>query len=425
MRDARQPGSARLEFLDSAPQVQVQEAEYRRLLGHPPHHVADERVNDLAAAARAWYAQHGKPWVYLREAALLVTADSLQLDGVGFHSRQLHNHLRAMKAERAVLVVASAGRECEEQARRLWEEGKPDEYYFLEMFGSAVVERLVATMSGRICDLAENDGLMAVPHYSPGYTGWDVADQTKLFELITRGQSRPFPGPIEVLSSGMLRPKKSLLAIFGLTPRPAGGAAAPALIPCENCAFSPCQYRRLAYRHAGEAAKPVPAPAPASAGKYTVSERALRKWAQERVRIQRRDDGTIFAQFRFDGTTCSNMGRPLTFDYAVGLSAPADGLTILSADCRPAEGDDGHTAMCSYLKDGPALLAEIAAERPLLGRPLGEVLQWTRATASAGCYCSPASRTHKWGLALEAIHFTLTHAATLSPQLTSSLTTSP
>jgi hypothetical protein len=29
------------------------------------------------------------------------------------------------------------------------------------------------------------------------------------------------------------------------------------------------------------------------------------------------------------------------------------------------------------------------------------------ASASAGCYCEPESRLHKWGLVLETIHYAL------------------
>ena len=421
MTGSRHSVHSGLEFLDSQPPVAVQESEYRRLLGYPSKHVPGERAEELAVWARNWYAKHGRPWVYLREASLQVTNEALHLDGLDFRSKQLHQHLRETGAERAVLVVASAGRECEEHARQLWQEAKPDEYFFLEVFGSAVVEHLVASLSGRICDLAENDGLMAVPHYSPGYTGWDVADQNKLFGLIARGISRPFPGPIEVMSSGMLNPKKSLLAVFGLTARSTKGAEAHAKTPCESCAFAPCQYRRALYRHNPGLAGSKLVVAPSSAAvdrkavlnpeaQYSVSVRALRKWAQERVRLDFRDDGTIGASFRFDGTTCTNQGMPLAFDYTVGLSAPTDNYRILQADCRPAAGDDGYKSMCAYLNDQEGLMLSIAGEKPLLGQPLNDVLDWARAAAPSGCYCSAESRAHKWGLAFEAIHFALVHA---------------
>jgi hypothetical protein len=408
-----------IEVLDTRPPVNVQESEYRRLLGYPKDHVPGDRAQELSAWARRWYAEHGQPWVYLREADLQMAGDGLQIDGMEFRSQQLHDHLRQAQARRAMLVAVSAGRSCEEHARRLWEDSKPDEYFFLEMYGSAVVEHLVASMSGRICDLAEPNGYMAVPHYSPGYTGWNVADQNKLFELMVRRLSRPLPENLEVLSSGMLRPKKSLLAVVGLAPNNGHGRPGARVVPCESCAFTPCGYRRLPYRHARAAPESLQTPDEAGApsrlplrrdARYSVNARALRKWASERVRIETPEDGSLLAIFRFDGTTCSSQGHPLAFEYLVTLSPPEDGYRIREVECRPVPGDEGHTFMCAYLNDADSLMNEIGREKPLLGQSLDEVLNWSRPAAPSGCYCTASSREHKWGLALEAIHFTLAHS---------------
>ncbi|HEX2862643.1 MAG TPA: hypothetical protein VHN79_13435 [Lacunisphaera sp.] len=396
------------ETYDSQPPFAVTDAEYHRLLGYPRGHEPGERVRELKAGARAWFAGHGRPWLYLRRVELETGGGELRLEGVPFSSPQLHAHLRRHGARSAVLLAVSAGAECEEEARRLWTEGKPDEYFFLEMFGSAVVEDLVARASGRTCEVAGAEGLRAIPHYSPGYTGWDVAEQNKLFALVAGGMSRPFPGPIEVLSSGMLRPKKSLLAVFGLAPGRAGDAAAA---PCENCGFTPCNYRRAPYRHA---AGPVsdrtadPSRAGSIAPRYSVNARALRKWATERVSLLPQADGTLEAIFRFDGTTCSH--QPLAFDYRVRLNGATPGSVILGSSCAPAPEDEGHKLTCSYLAGAEDHLHEIAADRPLVGRPLEEVFAWSRESAPAGCHCAPASRAHKWGLALEAIHYALVQA---------------
>lgn len=409
-----------LELLDTRPSVDVQEDEYRRLLGYPKTYAPGERALELSAWARRWYAENGRPWVYLREVDLQVGDDALRIEGTDFQSKQLHDHLLQAKAQRAMLVAVSAGKNCEEHARSLWEESKPDEYFFLEMYGSAVVEHLMATMSGRICDLAEPNGFMAVPHYSPGYTGWNVADQNKLFDLITRGLTRPFPESLEVMTSGMLRPKKSLLAVVGLAPNIGRGPESARIVPCESCSFSPCNYRRTPYRHATlpaeKAATSREHPAAISpltrGARYSVNARALRKWAQERVRVEQHNDGSVSAMFRFDGTTCSSQGHPLAFEYALALSGPDDGYVIRQAVCRPATGDEGHTYMCAYLNDADTLMREISEEKPLLGRPIDDVLSWSRDAAPAGCYCTASSRAHKWGLALEAIHFTLAQAET-------------
>ncbi|ACB77612.1 hypothetical protein [Opitutus terrae] len=412
----------RFELLQAQPPIDVEEAEYWRLLGYPPDHEPSDRALELAAWARQWYAANGRPWVYLRETRLELTPEALRLDGQEFRSQQLHDHLREAGAKRAMLVAVSAGRSCEEHARQLWQESKPDEYFFLEMFGSAVVEHLMATMNGRICDLAERDGLAAIPHYSPGYTGWDVADQVPLFELIGRGMGQPLPEPFEVLASGMLRPKKSLIAVVGLVPQSVQARATNRWIPCEACSLSPCSYRRRPYRHARSSAAqrdeaqneraasvaPAAAPFPPSPH-YSVSERALQKWSRERVTLERRADGSLTARFRFDGTTCSNMGRPLAFDYTVELSPEASGRVIRRTECTPTADDEGHRFMCAYLNDPAALMQAIATEKPLLGQPLDAVLRWSRVAAPSGCHCTAASRAHKWGLALEAIHYTLAH----------------
>jgi hypothetical protein len=247
------------EYLDACPSVDVSEAEYRRLLGYPRNHVPGERARELAQRARHWYAEHGRPWVYLREGKLRMDSEKLSIDGMQFDSPRLLAHLQHSGSERVMLVAVSAGRACEEHARGLWQESMPDEYFFLEILGSAVVENLVAGLSARICDLAVRDGLKAVPHYSPGYKGWDVEDQNKLFELITRGISRPFPESLEVMASGMLRPKKSLLAVVGLSAR---AAFSPNRVPCIACSYSPCQYRRAPYLNAAIQAEPLPVPEP-------------------------------------------------------------------------------------------------------------------------------------------------------------------
>ena len=92
------------------------------------------------------------------------------------------------------------------------------------MFGSAVVEHLVTVANGRICGWADANAMVALPHYSPGYSGWDVADQVKLWNLLRQNHGGGFPGELEVLETGMLRPKKSLLAVVGVTRNLESGA---------------------------------------------------------------------------------------------------------------------------------------------------------------------------------------------------------
>ena len=233
-----------MEWIDVHPEVAVQDAEYQRLLGYPRGHVADGRSKELAGWARQWYAEHGRPWVYAREAESVGTGGaSVNLDGERFHSGVLRRRFEKAAAGSAILAAVSAGPEIEQEAQRLWLEERPDEYYFLEVLGSAVVERLTAMTGERLCAWAEGREMAVLPHYSPGYPGWDVAEQPRLLEVLAK--SGPLPGKLEALESGALRPKKSLLAVFGLTRHTDGVRRLTEVVACESCSLASCQYRRM------------------------------------------------------------------------------------------------------------------------------------------------------------------------------------
>ena len=99
------------------PEVDVPAAEYQRLLGYPRDHVLERARRELAEWAREWYAQHGRPWIYAREAETpAVDGAAIRIDGVRFHSSALRPALRAGRGACVVLVAVSAGPELEERS---------------------------------------------------------------------------------------------------------------------------------------------------------------------------------------------------------------------------------------------------------------------------------------------------------------------
>ena len=380
-----------IELADTSPGVDVQPAEYSRLLGYPRGWVLEGRARELADWAREWYAGNGRPWIYARQAQGLEIADAcVRVDGASFTAGPLRETLRQADAHGVILAAVSAGPEVEQEAGKLWREEKPDEYFFLEAFGSAVVEHLTTMAGARLCAWADGRKMAVLPHYSPGYAGWDIGEQPRLLALMK--QAHAMPGGIEVLDSGALRPRKSLLALFGLTRHAEGLRRLTELVPCRSCSFSPCQFRRAPYLR--ETA-------------CTVNPQALKRWAEERLSLAPCGDGSIDALFRFDGTTCTNMGRPLAFHYQVKVGPREEGYPIREQRCTPAPGDAGHTFMCRYIDNPVLLMAAIEREKPLAGQPLSHVLGWQRPASGAGCQCELASREHTWGLVLETIYYAL------------------
>lgn len=412
----------KFELIDTHPDSAVQESEYKRLLGFPRDHVLEGRTRELVDWATQWYAEHGRPWIYARQAGELeVAGDQLLFNEATFRSEELVGQLVEAQAHDVVLAAVSAGKECEAKARELWLEGKPDEYFFMEIYGSAVVEHLITVASGQICGWADQRAMAVLPHYSPGYSGWDVSDQVNLWQAIRPANGFKPPFELEVMETGMLRPKKSLLAVFGLTSHVDKVRAR--LIPCESCSLPGCQYRRVPYKHSRPQTEDVrrlqgAGPDRSSQGLdngfpltrdavYSINPKALHKWSQNRLQLKSLEDRSTEAHFRYEGTTCSGMGCPLEFNYRVVLGPPETGYQITRADCAPAPGDFGHTQMCEYLNDAASLMGTIANEQPLLGRPLNDVLTWERHPNPSGCYCDADRRDHKWGLVLEVIHYGL------------------
>lgn len=411
-----------LEFYEIAPNTEVLESQYKRLLGYPADHLLDGRARELADWARQWYRENGKPWIYARQAEIFSVRNStLVIDGVAFNSKELCTLFSDSHAQTVMLAAVSAGKECEEKARQLWLEGKPDEYFFLEVYGSAVVECLITFAGARFCAWADQQEMVVLPHYSPGYSEWSIDDQVKLLRLVTDKSGCPIKSQLAALSTGMLQPKKSLLAVFGITNDSDNHRNLVHHIPCESCSLPGCQYRRKPYQRIRQkmedvrAMQPV-APEPANGvsfgsslilnAKYSVSARTLRKWASERLQLEAVSD-SVTAKFRYEGTTCSNMGHSLEYEYVVQLSSPAEGYRIQELSCKPVAGSTGYQQMCGYIQDSARLEREIAHEKPLIGRPLNDILKWKRLSNPAACFCEASAREHKWGLVFEVLHFAL------------------
>src|SRR5204863_7236282 len=149
----------------------------------------------------------------------------------------------------------------------------------------------------------EQNSMTVLPHYSPGYPGWPISDQVRLWDLLRAKTSRALP--LEVLETGMLRPKKSLLALFGITRHLDRVRNFRHLVPCQNCSLPGCPYRRAPYEYAlpqiedprrlqrDGSSDPARSANGAAAPRYSVAARALQKWRRERLQLERLPDGTI------------------------------------------------------------------------------------------------------------------------------------
>lgn len=393
------------------PAAAVTDRDFWRLLGYPAHHAPQGAAIELITEARSWYLREGRPWTHTRRLLInSLDATSVQLsNGVVLSSPALCQRLRRARAHMVVIAAASAGPEVDEEVARRWQDGRPDEAYTLGIFASVMTETLTRSVGLQLCEEVEPGGGAVVPHYSPGYPGWNLDDQKILLDLLqTSGDV--LPGPLEVLSSAMLRPKSSQLAVFGLTrhARSLGHGAHRLQTPCTSCDHAPCQYRRAPHRPLTEPV--VGEQLPAGAGTvYAFPEKALNRWAKELLDVSHQDGGVVQGRFRFQGGTCGNGGTPLSYVFAVELKRTEAGYRIEASACYPESNDSGHRAMCAYVKNPGGFTSTVEHFRPLVGGTLDEALAWKPSTSPAGCLCTTDSLNHKWRMVFQTLHFKLNH----------------
>ena len=236
----------------------VSSEDYARLLGYPADWPLERTVLNLAESSRDWYRCHGRPWIFARQVDIVrIEEREIELaphfapgapgagaPGATLLSSVLARRLRRAEAEALAVVTVSAGPEVDQRAARLWQGERPDEAYFLDRFGAAVAEHLAAACGETLRTANSAGRLVALPGYSPGYSGWDLAQQTLVYDLLTDGLREPLPGPLRVLESGMLTPKHSLLAVFGMTLRYDLATQAWAKNRCAWCSLTDCSFRR-------------------------------------------------------------------------------------------------------------------------------------------------------------------------------------
>lgn len=239
-----------LEWIETSPKIEVRDEEYRRLLGFPAGHELTDRAIELMDRARTWYAQNGAAWIHVVAARVAVGGkDQVVIADTVFHNARLATRLIDNDAKTAAIVAVSAGAELERQANRSWQSGFPDEYFFFEIFGSAVVEALIAHAGAQLCRWAESQAATVLRHESPGCGNWDVAEQVLLLRTMKQLASRTFTlGQLEVLESGMLKPKKSQIAVFGISMNTVAAADRFQIASCSGCSLAGCEFRRPSSR---------------------------------------------------------------------------------------------------------------------------------------------------------------------------------
>lgn len=129
------------------------------------------------------------------------------------------------------LFVATAGKEYAAYLHRLKAQNNIVKEYVADSVGSVIAEACV-TLLGE--ELDKDSKLRHSLPYSPGYCGWDIREQQKLFSLFP-----PEPCGITLSESSLMSPVKSVSGFFGL-----GEELSHQPYRCEICNNKQCYKRK-------------------------------------------------------------------------------------------------------------------------------------------------------------------------------------
>ncbi|HET8577810.1 MAG TPA: vitamin B12 dependent-methionine synthase activation domain-containing protein [Methylomirabilota bacterium] len=133
--------------------------------------------------------------------------------------------------------ICTVGLAIEERVRVLFDAREFPLAVMLDSVGSAAAESLAEYANDLLCQVALAEGLKVTNRISPGYAGWDTAEQAELFRLC--------PGePIGVTlnSACFMTPAKSISFLVGVGPQ---ARVDHYFVQCRRCWMRDCAYRRV------------------------------------------------------------------------------------------------------------------------------------------------------------------------------------
>ncbi len=157
---------------------------------------------------------------------------SLHVEGVTFNIKPII-YRQIKEAEEAALFICTAGPVIGEKSRDSMKSGDLLKGYVYDVIGSEVVEAAADMMQEELKAEAAARGKKITNRFSPGYCGWDVAEQHKLFSFFKDN----FCG-ITLTESALMNPIKSVSGLIGI-----GGNVKYAPYQCHLCDDRNCIYR--------------------------------------------------------------------------------------------------------------------------------------------------------------------------------------
>jgi hypothetical protein len=170
-------------------------------------------------------------YIILESIEFISGSNTILVNSQNFHvERIVYNEIKA--SSQIAVFLCTAG-EIGELGRKMMTSGEYMEGYIVDCLGSVIVEKAMNNIHKSLQEEMSKQQVHITNRYSPGYCGWDVAEQQKLFNL--------FPEDFDFVKlneSSLMYPIKSVSGFIGI-----GEQVTFNRYTCRLCNFKNCNYR--------------------------------------------------------------------------------------------------------------------------------------------------------------------------------------
>lgn len=158
----------------------------------------------------------------------------VNIEGVDFDiNKTVFAQLR--NSESIAVFLSTAGEDTAARGREASSEGDPLRGFIYDVIGSEIVEAAAELMQNDLDEQMILAGLLITNRFNPGYCGWNVTEQHKLFSLMADNYCG-----IRLTESALMDPVKSGSGFIGI-----GKSVKRVPFTCSFCEMTDCFYRKV------------------------------------------------------------------------------------------------------------------------------------------------------------------------------------
>ena len=214
--------------------LDIEAARIEKLIGYDPGSSPDpipEVIANVLDTAEGITDIRGR-YLLTDDYSTSTNSESIRINDHYFHTGKIVTGF-IHKSEQFLFFIVTAGKNIELQSQKFLHGNDPLAGYIYDVLGSLTVESATEKFLHNIEERFLKIGLKISNPYSPGYCGWPVSDQLKLFTLFGNDTCG-----IKLSETCLMDPIKSISGIIGI-----GRNVKKQPYSCSICDAKNCIYR--------------------------------------------------------------------------------------------------------------------------------------------------------------------------------------